>query len=305
LAGYLIMERIMRRLTFLILVVLLIFPVSVSAQQVITIEDMVIQIWPEYDRPEMLVIYSIKLADETQFPITLSFKIPAEAGDPFVVADGEVGDTVVYERTVEGDWGIISFITNSQSVIIEYYDPNFTKEDSARNFTYTWPGDYSVNSLDIIVQIPLGAQSMVGSPEMDDNRIEENGFEYLNKGYSNLNAGTEFELSISYQKSNDLLSIDQMPSQPDTPQLPAPEPTNQPAGTTNWIALGLGVIGLAILGYGVISLNRRSSRPTSRKRSRSRSRSSGRGKAGRYCHNCGTKAQSGNKFCRECGTELR
>ena len=296
----------MRRLTFLIFVVLLVFPMSVSAQQVIMIEDMVVQFWPEFDRPEMLVIYDIKLSDDTQFPITLSFRIPIEAGEPFVVADGEVGDNVVSERTVEGDWGVISFTTNSTLITIEYYDPKITIEDSTRNFTYTWPGDYLVNNMSLVIKQPLDADSLQATPQLDGSQREADGYLYSYKELNGISAGQVFEFTVEYEKQSDVLSQELEITQPSTANQPATaEPTTEPASSVNWLAIGLGVIGLAILGYGAFGLNRGESRQSGYKRPRGRSVSTGSGEAGGYCHNCGAKAKLGNNYCRECGTKLR
>lgn len=300
------MERIMRRLTFLVPIILFLVPLSVSAQGEVTLDTLQIEFWPEYDRPEILVIYTILLSEDVQLPVILSFRIPAEAGDPFVVADGEVGDKVIYERTVEGDWGIISFTTNSTTIIIEYYDPNLTKEDSARNFTYTWPGDYPVNNMSVVIKQPLDAVSMQATPQLDGSQREEDGYLYFYKELNAMSTGQKFEITVEYEKQSDVLSQELEITQPSTAnQPPLTDPTPDSTSMMKWLAIGLGVLGLAILGHSVISLNQRSSRPASRKRSRSRSRSSGGGEAGGYCHNCGTKAQSGNKYCRDCGTKLR
>jgi hypothetical protein len=70
-----------------------------------------------------------------------------------------------------------------------------------------------------------------------------------------------------------------------------------------WIigGLGLTLIGLALFFY-------RRSTQTTEKKSRRRRRSSNEAEDGgeqAYCHECGARANAGDRFCRTCGSKLR
>lgn len=61
--------------------------VPVRAQQGVTFESVQIDLWPEYDRPDMLVVYRFVLAADAQLPTELSLRIPAAAGTPNAASD--------------------------------------------------------------------------------------------------------------------------------------------------------------------------------------------------------------------------
>lgn len=70
----------MRKLfVILMLGVMFVFPSFVSAQNNVTISNMTVQLWPEYDQPSMLVIADFQVAANSTFPAALTFRIPQEA----------------------------------------------------------------------------------------------------------------------------------------------------------------------------------------------------------------------------------
>jgi hypothetical protein len=57
-------ERL-KRLALLVLLVSLLLPISAQAQSNVQVDRMQINIWPEYDRRSILVIYRLSLAQST------------------------------------------------------------------------------------------------------------------------------------------------------------------------------------------------------------------------------------------------
>jgi hypothetical protein len=57
-------------------------PMGVHAQDKIALSTLQIQIWPEYDKPAVLVIYNLTLSDTTSLPTSVSIPIPIVAGEP-------------------------------------------------------------------------------------------------------------------------------------------------------------------------------------------------------------------------------
>ena len=53
-----------------------------GAQESTSLESLAIDLWPEYDRPSMLVIYKAVLSPEVTLPTEITFRIPVEAGLP-------------------------------------------------------------------------------------------------------------------------------------------------------------------------------------------------------------------------------
>src|SRR3990172_1251327 len=113
-------------LTLLILCLPLCLPVaSVRAQSVVTLSELQIAFWPEYDRPAMLIIYRGTLSPDTSLPASLKFDIPARYGPPLAVAfTGSNGQllNLDYTTSASGDTITIAFDAPTPSFQFEYYD---------------------------------------------------------------------------------------------------------------------------------------------------------------------------------------
>lgn len=287
----------MRKFLLILLTLILLIPMGVSAQETIVIDTFEVEFWPEFDRPEMLVVYHINLAPETVLPVTLSLRIPVEAGEPYVVAVGGVGETD-YQRQEEGDWAAIIFESPSLEAQLEYYDPGLTKDGSSRSFNYTWPGDYAVNSFQVYVQRPFDATALQTRPVLRNQKTSVSDLLYHYDDFGRVNSGQQATVAIEYEKPSDILTADSSPQQPSATD-------DASSGTDDWLIALVGIVGVGIITYGAYSYtqgssSRRRSRPARRKKARS---GTAQGKV--FCHHCGEQARKGDKFCRECGKKLR
>ena len=153
-------------LIIIILALAFLIPGPVLAQdtQPVSVTNVRVDIWPEYDKPSVLVIYNVTLASTVTFPVTLSLRIPAAAGKPFAVAWESPDNTlydIQYDLQTQGEWNTITFSTPSPNVRLEYYDPSLQKDGTKRDFTFRWPGDYTVDNL-------IAANSAAGQCHRDD-----------------------------------------------------------------------------------------------------------------------------------------
>jgi len=133
------------------------------------IHQMQIDIWPEFDQPGVLIIYHAVLSSFVPLPVDLTFRIPAEAGEPNAVAQmsGSMLLNVAYTRKVSGDWAEISFTAQSSIIQLEYYDPNLIQHGISHHFEYQWQRDYPLDTLIIQVRPPAEAKNLFISPDMD------------------------------------------------------------------------------------------------------------------------------------------
>ncbi|MHB1119312.1 MAG: hypothetical protein ACYC11_04545, partial [Bellilinea sp.] len=77
----------MRRLILVFFIIAGLFLARpIQAQSDLVLESMDIGLWPEYDRPDVLVIYRMTLANEVPLPAQMSIRIPREAGAPYNLA---------------------------------------------------------------------------------------------------------------------------------------------------------------------------------------------------------------------------
>jgi zinc-ribbon domain len=303
---------IKRILLFCLLAVLVCLPALPGrAQEPVNLSTLDVSLWPEYDQPSLLVIYKAQIAPEVSLPAEITFLIPSQAGKPFALAVGPNADSVAdvtYELQPAGEWVQVSFIATSPAIWLEYYDPRLEKEGDQRTVSYTWPGDYAVDSLAVAVQHPIGSSNFSVTPPASDQMQDEDGFLYdvINQGA--LPAGSSFTVTASYQKNSDELSATNLPIQPSAP-VTAPTTARVNLGQAlPWI---LGILGVALIAGGGIwywQSGKQSSTDKSRRRRRT-ARPKGADEAlpeeEVYCHNCGKRASAGDRFCRTCGTKLR
>jgi hypothetical protein len=296
----------------LLLLLILIIPAAVHAKPPAAFEAMEVDLWPEYDQPSMLVIYRITLDPATTLPADVTLHIPAVVGDPSAVATRETSgqlSNLAYTRTIQGEWSAISFKTTTYQIQFEYYDPGLDKNGSTRNFTYTWPADYTVKALTLQVQQPVGASQMTLSPDLGSPITSATGLAYYNATVGAVPAGTQFKLSLQYQKSTDALSQPTQPVQPSETLGPNTAGRTQSPSMVIVVLVGLAVVLFIASLYILFRSNKVEITFGENKRHKSHKASAEGGKAdpqeGIFCHQCGKRAAPGDVFCRACGTQLR
>jgi hypothetical protein len=302
-----------KKLSILILSLVLLFvPVLTRAQQGITLSVVAVDLWPEFDRPTMLVIYHLKLPAQTSLPASMSLRIPAAVGTPNAVAvkqaDGALV-TIPYTQEADGDWTRLVFQATSNDVQIEYYDPGLQKSGDQRHFEYTWPGDYAVEAFNIEVQQPKGATEMQIKPGTVNPRQGDDNLTYYRMDVGALSLGQQFQIEVDYKKSTDELSASSVPVEPSGPLNDLNPGIANMSSLLPWF---LGVVGLLlIVGGGVWywqtgRQQARSPRELHRRNKPNDSQAADNAAGSNiYCHQCGKRAAVGDRFCRTCGTELR
>ena len=298
---------------FLILILAVLLPSSVHAQSPLVLKSLQIGIWPEFDRPGVLVIYRVTLSNTTTLPVSVSLRIPINAGVPNAVAARQVDGSLFninYTRQVTGQWAIINFSATTADFQLEYYDPSLTINGNSRHYSYSWPGDYEVAQLSIQVQQPYGATNMQISPSLGVGAVGSDTLTYYTQDLGAVTAGQTFQISLDYQKSSDVLSAQNLPV---TPSAQIPQTSTADLNLKSWLPWVLGIVGAGLIVGGVVwfwqSGRQNSAQKARRSRSRARSVQSdintGDAEATIYCSQCGKRAQPGDQFCRSCGSPIR
>lgn len=299
-----------KRITFTLLLALFLFIAPVQAQDTPSFETLSIDLWPEYDRPTMLVIYKGELSPDVSLPAEVTLRIPVDAGTPAVVAVGPDANSVadaVFETRVMGEWIEVSFIATTPVIQFEYYDPGLVKDGSIRSYDFVWPGDYGVKNLVLQAQQPLGASNMIVSPQMGRMIQDQWGFTYDIIELGQLEQNETFDLGVSYEKESDALSVESLQIQPSATITPSTSNLFSLDQPWVWFLIGLGVVLIGGGGYWYWRSGQEDAQPQKRRQRRSAKASQGAVPEGKtiYCHQCGKRARPGDVFCRTCGTRLR
>lgn len=298
------------RIFILVVMLLILLPYPAAAQADITFESLDVAIWPEYDRPDVLVIYRASLDGAVTLPAEVTLQIPVEQPNAVAMKDMD-GSLVNLNYTTEkaGNWTKITFATPVPDFQLEYYDPGLTKNGAERSFSYRWSGGYAVKALSVSVLQPVGATEMKIIPNLGSGEQGSDGLTYYNYVVGELRADTDFKIDLTYQKADDALSFE---SQVVAPVAPVDSATSGRRTMEEMLPWVLGGVGLALIVGGVIWYWR-SGRVRSEDNNRRRRHASVRTReadepaadAAVYCHQCGKRAGAGDAFCRTCGTKLR
>lgn len=275
-----------------------------------------IELWPDFDQPSTLVLLTGTLPNTADLPATVTLPIPANAEINAVArVDSQNNNllTLDYDDTVPGQ---ITFTTPDPQFRIEYYEP-YSTDGNKHEVTFRWQADFDVDQLSASVQQPSSAANMSVSPEPSGVNTGLFGLLYHVLPTQSLPASMPFTIEASYEMTQPTLSQAVV----DTSQSSTADDTNiadnavvQDSGF-NW-PLVLAIVGVALAGVAVvlIFLNSNRSRkrvikpqPIRRSKPRKSSKASTNkgGEIAGYCHECGEPARPEDKFCRNCGTELR
>jgi hypothetical protein len=298
----------MRKLLALALILTLtalILPQPSRAQNEVRLGALEVLLWPEYDRPDMLVIYQVTLQPD-EVPAVLTFRIPTVADKPLVaIRDEDDGNLYEADFTTKAgiEWIEVTFEVTSPHFQLEYYDPRLTKQGSSRIFEFTWPGDYTVVSASIIAQQPLEASQMQFTPGDVNSFTGVDNLLYYAQQIGSLQKDQTYSFTLSYQKPSDALTFEKQQVHP-TGALPQ-------SMWNRGLPWALAVLALVLIAGGVFFYWRSGLPQAGEKKQRRRkvaaqvNSETPTEESGVFCHTCGRRAALSDVFCRSCGTKLR
>ncbi|MGE5224998.1 MAG: zinc ribbon domain-containing protein [Omnitrophica WOR_2 bacterium] len=302
-------------LSFLLLFMAAFFiSVPAWAQSSTGLSSLEVDIWPEYDRPDVLVIYRLTLSPNTPLPADLTIPIPVAAGEPTALAAKQVDGSLINvggnTQKISGAWNLISFKATMPEIQVEYYDPGLVKQNASRHFEFTWPGGLKVDSVNVQVQEPVDTTNMRITPSLGAGAVGKDGLNYYQSSFGSLNPNQDFKISLDYQKTTDKLSGENM-------GVAASQDINSNTPgrikLTDALPWALGAFGLVLLFGGALwywLTGRKLDGPQRPKRLRGKRQEPeavlvGGDEGIIYCHQCGKRAGPGDRFCRSCGVKLR
>jgi hypothetical protein len=281
-----------RVLGFTVLVVTL-APARARGQNETTVlEEMKIDLWPEYDRASTLVMYRFRLKAGADLSVPVAVPVPANVGEPHAVAwRDDKGSLLVakFTQRAEGERTMVLARLGSREGQLEFYsDIEFNGRE--RSFRFDWPGGVDVGALSFQIQKPAGASEFRVSPAPRRQWEGEDGLTYALVDLGPQAASTRPAVDVRYAKDTTSLSAPlASPPPPSVPQTKTESTGAPPAWFVAAGGLAAGVLGFALLQA------LRSARSRAPK---------GDGQKPIFCHECGTKGRRTDTFCMNCGTRL-
>ena len=275
-----------------------------------------VELWPDYDRPTVLVLITGSLAPTVALPATVTIPLPANA-DVHAVARISTTNTLVDDIVFEESDGAVTLTTPDSRFRVEYYLP-YEQSGEDRSFAADWVFPFAVASVTVNVQEPAAATNFAISPAPQSVTTGQDGLTYHLLAPQTLAAGQPLEFDLTYTLADNVLTVETA-TEGDTASAPPasePEQTTAASGNGNLPLILAGVGGLIIsatlIWQGLRERSAQKSRPVVRRRptparpgpAHKQTPETPTGEA-RFCHQCGREASSDDRFCRQCGTLLK
>lgn len=258
-----------------------------------------VEIWPEYDDPRVLVIYSGALEPGLEMPRDFSFLVPTGAEVHMAGAVAESGGHIhgLYETRDRGD-GLteVSYSLPNPNFYMEfYYDP--LGDDDLRDFSYPLVSPYAISQLRVNVQHPRRATEFAVAPATTQVVQDDKGLSYHAIRFDSLTAGESRSVSVRYKKSDRNFSVVAQDGS-------GAEVSDKRAMKSILVFSALLLLG--VVGYGVFTTTRKGAgRPTrdigGTQQPRSESGRRGPIAGADFCTQCGERTAATDKFCGKCG----
>jgi hypothetical protein len=191
---------------------------SIALAQPLKANELFVHIWPEYDEPGVLVIYTgeVKNTSSEPFAGRVVLNIPKEVARAEMVCETEQGmlclpfEIKQMENYAQLSWivskpiqpgGVLPFMAEF------YYDP-FEGGDEKKSFTYKFSSSFDIDRITFEVKQPFNAADFKIEPAFDYVQEDNFGFKTYRYTLNNLVQGRNQEILISYTRESDEPSID-------------------------------------------------------------------------------------------------
>jgi hypothetical protein len=177
-------------------------------------DQMMVQVWPEYDQNAVLVFMNFSLPAEVQLPATFKFAMPTGA---WIAGIAEVDPSGNFKYNYAdsyppvqtgAQWDIVTIqVTDFRALQIDYYyDPGLPAGAGARSFPLLAQLPLDVGTLLLHVQQPARATDFTVQPALQGSGQADDGFTYAVGTFSDVKAGSTLGQVVSYAKPDGALS---------------------------------------------------------------------------------------------------
>jgi hypothetical protein len=293
----------MKRKVSILLISLILMPITTGFAQnsVSAIDSLDIEIWPDYDKPSVLVLLTGTLPRDTLLPASITLPLPETAQLNAVARidgkDGVMKDDIFSSPDPSGR---LTFITPDLRFRVEYYLP-YAVENNQRSFDYTWLAAIAVNNLQLRVQRPTSASTLNIEPAAANIVRSGDGFDYHIFPARAVPARQSFSLHVEYNMITAQLSAASLSSPNTSVETSALSVTSGIGSSVNWALVAIVAGGLIFIAALIWQIASRRPAPNIRNIAHAGIEKKSRAK---FCRNCGEPIDKGDRFCSGCGSKL-
>ncbi len=288
-------------LFFTLAIFALTHPLPLLAQEPLRIQQLRVQVMPEFDDPRVLVIVQGRLSgDSDSFPREVTFFVPAGAQiNQMAAMNVATGQTTpqVYDTLPHPNdprWTAVSYTLENAHFFYEfYYNPLPNNAD--KQFTYVFNSPLSIDDLQVEVQQPKTAENFTLAPAANNSRVDNFGLTVHQVTLAAVAAGADVSVEVSYRKSDTTPSVSReqvmaLQGGEEETAVSVTNPHTQPditqeRGATVLVGLA-GLAGVAVIGRFFWLRHT----PVTHKTHRAK-----------FCSQCGSALKAEADFCHECG----
>lgn len=268
---------------------------GLSAQSV-PINDLIFSLWPEYDHPGVLVLFSGKV-DSADLPQKFEFLVPDQANRVLATGISDTSDQLLpvpIETRGSEKWVSVNIIRNSFQIEF-YYNP--FDDDHSRQVEYELKLGMEIPEFLLAIQKPFGSENFtLGESDMESFQ-DQHGMTFYRKQLPGLSANTSRTIDFQYENHTGETSIQQLQKML-SGQSPMMGEQMPPATSAKRHRLPgaepiIIIIAVAVIvGFLFYRQNQLQNRGPSK------------GGNNKFCTKCGQPLQSRDKFCANCGTKV-
>ncbi len=280
---------------------------SFAQEQKITVSNLRISLWPEYDNPQVLVMYKGSVSSSVQLPAEFNLNISPGTTDPHVAsvtaAGGHIHDP--FEVKTDDTGTYVSFVLKERDFHLEFYFNPFKSGVSDKAFTYSYKTYYPVSNFSYEVQQPVGALDFITTPTSFQVFTDEKGISHSQVSAGSLAAGETKKVKVSYFKSNSETSLQKL------------EKSERGTDIYTLIATGVLILLVAMMTYSYFGKSAKKRSKVQRAGAKRKTHMAG-AKANKpseklvfrsdrvpnFCSNCGEKVDKKSNFCGSCGVKI-
>ena len=302
---------------FLMIIVLIVSIQSretANAQESETeISTMKISLMPEYDNPQVLVIYRGRVSPDVDLPVLMKFNI-LPGVDPHIASVTPTGAHIhdPFEvKRANGD-SYAEFVLQERAFQLEYYFNAFAPDVKQKSFCYSYKSHYRIVSFSYEVQQPLGSSNFITSPTSFRTEADDKGIVHHQVSAGSVAAGETKRVSVSYFKPDNETSLQKS------------ERKDEGIGVYGIISIIVLIVLVGLLIYTYKGKNfigrgkiqragakrmknarkKETKKPEEQTQAQSEKIEFISERAPSFCSNCGERVKPEAKFCGSCGNSL-